>query len=167
MAKTGPWPSPISRVPVSPKFPADGGHFLDVTGGPGNRGWTLGYTPTGRFPCQMLLWGFFFFCCHPSALTRSPSSMSFEQLWGLGRLLSELTQLCVTAACDRYTRECLCFAKCTTRFSVFGEGHHLLCFRGAGAHTRVFARSRYFGQFVHWISASSRHVCAMRRVRRQ
>ena len=29
----------------------------------------------------------------------------------------------------RYTRECLCFAKCTTRFSICDEGHHLLsCF---------------------------------------
>ena len=27
LVKTGPWPGPISRVPVSPKFPADGGHF--------------------------------------------------------------------------------------------------------------------------------------------
>ena len=75
----------------------------------------------------MLLWGLL--GCHPSAPLRSPSSMSLEQLWGLGRLLSELTQLCVAAACDRYTRECLCFAKCTTRFSVCDEGHHLLsCF---------------------------------------
>ena len=78
----------------------------------------------------------------PICLSRSPSSMSLEQLWGLGRLLSELTQLCVTAACDRYTRECLCFAKCTTRFSVCDEGHHLLsCFRGAGAHTRVLKKN--------------------------
>ena len=63
----------------------------------------------------------------PICLRCSLFLMSLEQLWGLGRLLSELTQLC--AACDRYTRECLCFAKCTTRFSVCDEGHHLLsCF---------------------------------------
>ena len=36
---------------------------------------------------------------------------------------------CVTlAACDRYTRECLCFAKCTTQFSVCDDRHHLLSY---------------------------------------
>ena len=40
---------------------------------------------------------------------------------------------CVTlAACDRYRRECLCFVKCTTQFSVCDQGHHLLsCFRAS------------------------------------
>ena len=100
---------------------------LLMSRGPGQPWLDSGTHPAGWFPLPDAVVGAFWL--PPICPSRSPSSMSLEQLWGLGRLLSELTQLCVTAACDRYTREGLCFAKCTTRFSVCDEGHHLLsCF---------------------------------------
>ena len=135
LVKTGPWLSSMSRELFSPMVPADCDHLSRCYGA---RATMVGLriAPAGWFPLPDADVGAS--GLPPICPPRSPSSMSLEQLWGLGRLLSELTQLCVTAACDRYTRECLCFAKCTTRFSVCDEGHHLLsCFRGAGAHTRA------------------------------
>ena len=43
--------------------------------------------------------------------------MSLEQLWGLDRLLSELTKLCDDCSVE-FTQECLCFASMRNTISL-------------------------------------------------
>ena len=125
--------------------------------GPGNRGWTPGHPQQAGFPCQMLL------CvllgCHPSA-PRSPSSMSLEQLWGLDRLLCELTQWCDNCSVED-SRENACVShRCATQFPLMTLLIILLLFSSLTTESAIRKMKLLLVPFSEFRCCLSRRPCS-------